>query len=61
MNRGWDDCNITPVSALKSPTSTIVQARILVDDRVNVEIDNVVVELNVSFLVSSVKDAFQLS
>jgi len=43
MDRGYYDCNITPISALKSPTSTIVQAHIIIDDRVNIEIDDVIV------------------
>ncbi|OAX30660.1 hypothetical protein K503DRAFT_788317, partial [Rhizopogon vinicolor AM-OR11-026] len=41
---------------LKSPTSTIVQARVIIDDRVNIEIDDVVVELCISNFVSSIPE-----
>ena len=61
MDRGYYDCNITPVSALKSPTSTIVQARIVIDDRVNIKIGDVVVKLCINNFVSSIEDALQLS
>ena len=61
MDRGYYDCNITPVSALKSPTSTIVKTRIVVDDRVDIKIGDVVVKLRVNNFVTSIKDALQLS
>ena len=53
MDRGYYDCNITPVSALKSPTSTIIQVRIVVDDRVDIKIDDVIIKLRVSNFVTS--------
>ncbi|OAX32143.1 hypothetical protein K503DRAFT_845384 [Rhizopogon vinicolor AM-OR11-026] len=60
MDRGYYDCNITPISALKSPTSTIVQTHIVVDDRVDIKIDDVIIKLCVSNFIMSIKDALQL-
>ena len=61
MNRGYNDCNITPVSALKSPTSTIIQARVIVNDWVNVKVGDVVIKLSISFLIAPIENALQLS